>query len=721
MCKKLIFLITFVLLLSLTNAAWAIPFDEAKAVWNFHTDEPRADENGPPYSTLSYYYYGAMEEVTGGEAGEKWDGWAVPSAAAWWSPMYAGQPEADDIKPVGAVTFFTRVRLGDLSPEQNVISGLYDGSCTDSEYPSYGIEVHSGEPVFVVTEAGMEGTERTECFLGQDLEVDKWYDMAGFFDPYADRITIQVKETGGSLVGEASIDVDFDELFYSDYPEWQIFCSPCYNMGYAEGDGHVELVAVWTGYWPPPPPPPPRVSNPSPAPGTKYVPCDVNEVCFKPPYNAQVWDPCHDPTLLQGPFDFYVYFKADDPYNMPLAGTILNHDTNDQVCVNVGPTLPGKTYYWRVDINDHNEPGEPCFYEGPFFKFTKWGYAIYPLPYDGATDMFPSVDPNWQNDGYASHFKVYFGDDYDEVDNNDVPDACIPAGQEDEGIDPGEFAFGKTYYWRVDECNDFPGNDEYCVKGDTWSFSTRDCNLIDDFEAYTSKSIGKTWVPVKGGGTGASVDISLDGYEGEKAMELSYEFDPAKTSYVEREFISPYLNLTNFGAKLLSVVYRAGIVVPYGDDDAYIELEDNNGNTAKINMSDSPDNLNINDPCWTTWYIALDDFDTPQTPDLSKIRYIRIGATTPHDVTGSGDIEFDLLLRCAPYCVPGEGPTGDISGPEDEPDCVVDEWDLAELVARWLDEENLGNENFFQDNIIDFKDYAILAENWKEEELWPDD
>ncbi|MFC1739195.1 hypothetical protein ACFL1G_09115, partial [Planctomycetota bacterium] len=498
---KKILLITFVLLLSLTNAAWAIPFDEADAVWNLHGDDPRADENGPPFTTLGttyYAYYAEVEEVTGGESGEKWDGWAAPSAVTWWSVMY--YETSYEIRPVGAVTFFVRVRLGDLSPEQNVITGMYDGACEYSNYPSYGIEIHSGEPVYVVTEAGMQGIERTECHLGKTIEANTWYDMAGQFDPFNNVMTLTVAETRGPPVGEASIPVDFDELWYSDLVEWEIFCSPCWEMGSGEGDGHIELIAVWIGaidviveeV---------QVSDPTPDDKEEGVRCDVEEVCFYPPSNAQIMDPCDpygdDPNLLQGPFDFEVYFKADDPCNMPLIDTILYHDTNEQVCVNVGTTLPGVTYYWRVDITDHNEPGDPCFYEGPVFSFTKWGYALYPFPEDGDTEVFPGTDPNWYNDGYAAEFDAFIGTNQDDVDASEegalVGDTLgfydIPAGDGGHEFDPGELLFGMTYYWRIDECNTPHG----CVHGHLWSYTTSMCDPIDDFEDYT-KSGGDNWI-----------------------------------------------------------------------------------------------------------------------------------------------------------------------------------------------------------------------------------
>jgi len=83
----------------------------------------------------------------------------------------------------------------------------------------------------------------------------------------------------------------------------------------------------------------------------------------------------------------------------------------------------------------------------------------------------------------------------------------------------------------------------------------------------------------------------------------------------------------------------------------------------------------------------------------------------------NGILYIDELERCAPHCVPEYGPVGDIFGPAGEPDCIVNEWDLAAMLDVWLAEENLGSENLYQDGIIDFKNYAELASSWLEKQL----
>ena len=56
----------------------------------------------------------------------------------------------------------------------------------------------------------------------------------------------------------------------------------------------------------------------------------------------------------------------------------------------------------------------------------------------------------------------------------------------------------------------------------------------------------------------------------------------------------------------------------------------------------------------------------------------------------------------------------DITGPNDRRDCYVDEFDLALLTQKWL-EENPGYRcDLFEDNdyIVNFRDFSVLAAVW---------
>ena len=124
--------------------------------------------------------------------------------------------------------------------------------------------------------------------------------------------------------------------------------------------------------------------------------------------------------------------------------------------------VPGTTYYWRIDEVNDADPNSP--WQGDVWSFSiPPKTAYHPNPADGAE----SVDPNTVTLSWTAGFgailhTVYFGDDYDEVNNATVG---VPAGAMT--YSPGPLERQKVYYWRVDE---FDAVATY--KGDVWSFTT---------------------------------------------------------------------------------------------------------------------------------------------------------------------------------------------------------------------------------------------------------
>ncbi len=121
----------------------------------------------------------------------------------------------------------------------------------------------------------------------------------------------------------------------------------------------------------------------------------------------------------------------------------------------------GTTYYWRVDEVNEAEPNSP--WKGPVWSFSIPPKTAYdPIPADGAEFVLTDATFKWTA-GFGSklHY-VFFGDDYDEVNNATVGE---PRGTTT--YSPGTLELAKTYYWRVDE---FDGAGTY--KGEVWSFIT---------------------------------------------------------------------------------------------------------------------------------------------------------------------------------------------------------------------------------------------------------
>ncbi len=124
--------------------------------------------------------------------------------------------------------------------------------------------------------------------------------------------------------------------------------------------------------------------------------------------------------------------------------------------------VPGTTYYWRIDEVNDTDPNSP--WKGNIWSFTiPPKTAYWPDPADGAELVEPDVELSWTG-GFGSRLHtVYFGEDFDDVNN-----AIVGLPQAATTYTPGPLKLSKTYYWRVDE---FDGIATY--KGNIWSFTTQ--------------------------------------------------------------------------------------------------------------------------------------------------------------------------------------------------------------------------------------------------------
>ncbi len=107
--------------------------------------------------------------------------------------------------------------------------------------------------------------------------------------------------------------------------------------------------------------------------------------------------------------------------------------------------VPGTTYYWRIDEVNDTEPNSP--WKGPVWSFSIPPKTAYnPDPSDGAELVSPAVMLSWTPGFGAKLHTVYFGDNFDEVDN---AAGGLPQGTAN--YTPGTLKMAETYYWRVDE------------------------------------------------------------------------------------------------------------------------------------------------------------------------------------------------------------------------------------------------------------------------------
>jgi hypothetical protein len=151
-----------------------------------------------------------------------------------------------------------------------------------------------------------------------------------------------------------------------------------------------------------------------------------------------------------------------------------------------------KVYYWRVDEFDGT-----ATYKGDVWTFTTPGTVGNPSPANGAVDVKFVATLSWTASDSAASHRVYLGTDKDTVRaaGTGSPEYKGSKALGDEIYDPGKLAWHTAYYWRVDEV-DSQGN---TLKGPLWSFTTADFLSVDDFESYTDddatgQAIWQNWI-----------------------------------------------------------------------------------------------------------------------------------------------------------------------------------------------------------------------------------
>ena len=150
--------------------------------------------------------------------------------------------------------------------------------------------------------------------------------------------------------------------------------------------------------------------------------------------------------------------------------------------------VPGTTYYWRVDeVNDANADSP---WKGDVWSFSVPPKTAYlPVPADGAESVVLDAELNWTGGFEAKLHTVYFGDSFDDVNNA----AGGPLLGDPFFTPPGPLELARTYYWRVDEFDP-----PFTHKGEVWSFTTEG-TAADPYPAKGAVDVSPTpilrWAP----------------------------------------------------------------------------------------------------------------------------------------------------------------------------------------------------------------------------------
>jgi glucose/arabinose dehydrogenase len=171
-----------------------------------------------------------------------------------------------------------------------------------------------------------------------------------------------------------------------------------------------------------------------------------------------------------------VYFGDNlDDVNAGAEGTFVGNQVAMSLIVGLpgfpypDGLVPDTTYYWRIDEVNDAEPNSP--WKGPVWSFRIPPKKAYnPIPFDNAEFVDLNVELSWTAGLGAKLHNVYFGENFEDVENitGGVPQITTT-------FTPGLLEPGKTYFWRIDE---FDGLDTY--KGDVWIFKTADIILVNN-------------------------------------------------------------------------------------------------------------------------------------------------------------------------------------------------------------------------------------------------
>ena len=125
--------------------------------------------------------------------------------------------------------------------------------------------------------------------------------------------------------------------------------------------------------------------------------------------------------------------------------------------------VPGATYYWRIDEVETDPDKIGTTHKGDVWSFWIPSNTAYdPEPADGAKFLSSDMELGWAAGFGAKLHTVYFGENFDDVNN-----AAGGRMQPSTTYAPGTLELDKTYYWRIDEFGAAG-----LQKGQVWSFTT---------------------------------------------------------------------------------------------------------------------------------------------------------------------------------------------------------------------------------------------------------
>jgi len=442
-----------------------------------------------------------------------------------------------------------------------------------------------------------------------------WHDLSVIFDAGTGAFTTYVdgySDGSGNLAAIVSFPDDYD-----------IYIGV--HTAYANFVGDIKNVRIYQF--------PTKAYNPNPSNGNVGVSTAITQVSWLTPDANYTYD---------------VYFSTvqQDVNSNATSAKIGNH----QSVLTAAVTLAiGQTYYWKVNCIKPDTTVIP----GDIWTFTTVSYKAYsPNPTSEATGVSIFKQLGWTAGLNATSHKVYFSDKFADVDNGTVTPATVTTTS----YNPGTLKLDTTYFWRVDEVA------SSTTRGDLWSFTTSDVEILDNFQ-YVTNDLRTVWV---GPGTN-----EMSPFYNHIWMKIPY-------STTDQTFTRTFANAIDLSkGAILAMDYRHDVAggLPAVALVTVSLLDAGNNVLLSSQLSDPVVNWPTNDyglyvanwniPIWT------------QRATLTAVKKISIkvsGVASP----GSTDAFFVDNLRIAgPAC------TTAIPGDLDN-DCQVSFSDFAVMAQNWM-------------------------------------
>ena len=401
-----------------------------------------------------------------------------------------------------------------------------------------------------------------------------------------------------------------------------------------------------------------------------------------------IWDP--DPTYAANYVD-------PETWNMYTATWDADNDmvrlyVNGKLTVSAGAVLPaipagvtvadfgfgdGYGYSgpggWFKDYRAYNEAlnaDQINFVMGDFLYLPK-----NPSPKNNATGVtLDGTVLTWDHGTGAVSQDVYFGENYNDVNNADLSSPTYKGQIAVDTFDPGSLELFKTYYWRVDQLD---ANGDLIIKGPVWQFSSIESIMVEDFESYDnqSNSINAVWAE-----TGIYGDMQIALAQDPclspiNSMYLRYQIPYDPYYAIAARSFSPAQDWTVNGVKILTIhCYgdAANFVLP-----VFVTIGDG---TTDVNVVVDVNTLAAG---WNEINVSLPPIATAGV-DLTNITYMEIGFGNGTNVGMSdqkwNNLYIDDIALYPAKCVLSESSLlADITA-----DCVVNYDDLAYITDHWL-------------------------------------